>query len=369
MFLFSDVSCLVAFEHFNFPWSLSAEYMHLCLSGMTKRVSNFFFNSKYSGKDFYIPPRRRVALNKTILAIKPTSCIARKPRSINQRLNFKASEYRSMLLYYLPVVLPGYVPNVYLKHIRLLSAAVYTLLKEHILFEEVDNSEEMLNSFVKEHQDLFGKENMVMVVHMLKHLAESVRKLGPLWCHSAFPFERNNGCLLKWVNGTSDVIHQISSKYALSKAIHKPNLIDMKSKVLLGKSLTIEETSTHVFSISSLEVLNFSNISLIVHKRIRLKNILYTSLLYTRPKRSIDYFIGLDSGQFGTAKYYFEANGQIYVMMNQFKKIDNIYHILKVKPTNRCIVAPIDEITRKYVFMNIGLNSYIVSPPNPYEKE
>lgn len=369
MFLVSDVSCLVGIEHFNVVWSFSVEYMHLVLLGATKRYSNYLFNSKYSTKTCYVAPRRRVALNKIILAIKPTSAIARKPRSINQRSYFKASEYRSFLLYYLPIVLPGFVPNEYVKHIRLLSAAVYTLLKENISFEEIKNVEEMLKSFVKEHQNLFGKENMVMVIHMLEHAAESVRQLGPMWAHSAFPFERNNGRLLKWVNGTSDVIHQISTKYALSQTVHEEKKADLKSKVLLGKGLNIEETATHVLSISSLEILNFSNINLFVHKRIRLKNVVYTSVMYTRPKRSIDYFIGLDSGHFGTAKYYFEANGQIFVMMNQFKMIDNIYHILKVKPTGRLIVAPVDEICKKYLFINIGLNSYIVCPPNSFEKE
>lgn len=369
MFLILDISCLVGIEHFNVVWSFSVEYLHLCLQGAAKRFTNYLFNSKYSAKTYYIAPRRRVALNKTILAIKPTSAIARKPRSITQRSYFKASEYRSLLLYYYPVVLPGYVPNVYVKHIRALSAAVYILLKENITLEEIDYAEKLLESFVKDHQQLFGKSNMVMVIHLLKHMAECVRQLGPAWAHSAFPFERNNGRLLKMVNGTSDVIHQICSKYVLSQAIREQKEGDLESKVLLGKSFNIEETATRVLSISSFEVLNFSNMSLFVHKRIRLKNVVYTSVMYTRPKTSIDYFIGLDSGHFGTAKYYFEANGQIYVMMNQFKMVDNIYHILKVEPTKRLIVAHIDEICKKYVFMNIGLNSYIVCQPNSYEKE
>lgn len=359
---------MVGLEHFNIVWSFSAEYMHLCLLGVSKRIGNFLFNPKHSGKGCYIIPTRRDALNKIILAIKPTSEIVRKPRSINQRSSFKASEYRSLIIYYLPVVLQGFVPSVYLKHIRQFSAALYTLLKEKIAVEEVDEAEEFLLSFVKDHQELFGKDNMVMVIHLLKHLAQSVRKLGPLWAHSAFAFERNNGRLLKWVNGTSDVVHQISAKYILSKAIaqQRPKI---ECRVLLGRKSVVQETASHVFSISSLEILDFSGKSLFVHKRIRLKNVVYTSTMYTRPKRSIDYFIGLDSGQLGTAKYYFEANGCIYVMMTQFAVIDNIYHILKVRPTNRLIVAPVNEIIKKYLFMKIGLNSYVVCPPNSYEKE
>lgn len=106
-----------------------------------------------------------------------------------------------------------------MQHFRQLSASVYTLLKAKIYTKEVDEAEIMLHKFVKQHQHLFGKENMVMVIHLLKHLSNSVRNLGPMWCHSAFPFERNNGCLLNLVNGTTDVIHQASSKFTLLKSL------------------------------------------------------------------------------------------------------------------------------------------------------
>lgn len=263
----------------------------------------YFFNSKFSGKLFYIGPKKRDALNKKILRIKPTSNVVRKPRSLYHRSVFKASEYRSMLLYYLPVCLPGCVADVYVKHIRLLSAALHILLKDNISSEEVNKAEEMLHLFVNQHQELFGIEQMVMNVHLLKHLAESVRQLGPLWCHSAFPFERNNGCLLNLINGTSDVLHQMSSKYVLSNSLSKQEQkIHVQPKTLLGKSKPFTETESHVLNISSLKIVNFSNTALSVHQRIMFNKTTYTSLLYTRPKRSIDYFIGLQNGTLGIAQ-------------------------------------------------------------------
>lgn len=343
--------------------------MHCCLLGATKRLCNLFLLSRHSRTDHYIPKRKQIALNNRILKIKPNSSVVRKPRSFNQQANFKASEYRSMLLYYLPICLPGSVPHKYVQHVRLLSAAIYKLLQTNISFEDLVSAEDWLSSFVLQHQNLFGKESMVMVVHMLKHLADSVRHLGPLWSHSAFPFERNNGCLLKLVNGTSDVLHQISSKYALSKSLSTARDSDAEVKILLGKATDFVEHLPLVFDFESLEILNFSEVELEVFKRIRHQNVIYTSLLYTRPKKSIDYFIELVNGTFGAAKFYFVYKQTVYVMLQQYQIIEKIYHISKIKKINRVIMAPIVQIEKKLIFMTVGVNNYVTCPPNPYEIE
>lgn len=318
---------------------------------------------------YYITKSKRDILNRRLLKIKPSACVVRKPRSLHEKSTFKASEYRSMLLYYLPICLPGLVQHEYVKHFRILSAAVYILLKADITTEELDEAEKMLNSFVIRHQQLFGKKNMVMNVHLLKHLVQSVRKLGPLWSHSAFPFERNNGCLLKLVNGTTDVLHQISTKYALTKTLSKIPYTDDKTKIFLGVNVQLVVEESRVFNFESLEILDLSNVELLVFKRIRFRNCMYTSLLYTRPKRSIDYFIGLVNGTIGAAKYYFDWNGKAFVMLSEYRVIEKIYHISKVKEIGRVVMANILEIEKKFIFMTVGLNDFVVCPPNPYEIE
>lgn len=344
--------------------------MHCCLQGVNKRLLSLFLNSNNSGKDYYIGPAKRKTLDKKLLRITPTSSIVRKPRPLTQLSSFKASEHRSMLLYYLPICLPGSLNHIYVKHVRLFSAGVYILLKKTITSEEVDKAEEMLHLFVRRHQELFGKQSMVMVIHLVKHLAESVRQLGPLWCHSAFPFERNNGCLLKLANGTSDVLHQISSKYCLAQSINNRNgTTECDVTTLLGKAVNIEEPASKVFDYLSLEIIEFPNVSLSVHARIKFERIKYTSRIYTRPKRSIDYFIGLKNGVLGTAKYYFSYKDRICVMLAEYEIIDTMDHIHKVISTNRLIIAPVSEIEKKYLFMNVGINHYIACRPNPYENE
>ena len=45
---------------------------------------------------------------------------------------------------------------------------------------------------------------------MLLHLPDSVRNLGPLWAHSAFPFEGMNGWLGELYHGTRDPQKQVA---------------------------------------------------------------------------------------------------------------------------------------------------------------
>lgn len=333
--------------------------MHCLLLGVEKRLINFFCDPSYSKCKFYITKKNRELLNKRI---RPNREVVRKPRSLEIRSKFKASEFRSILLYYFPVCLAGLVPNVYVEHVRLLSAATYILLKSTITRQEIDEAEKMLHRFVAQHEQLFGKENMVMNIHLLKHLAHCLRSLGPMWCHSAFPFERNNGVLLKKVNGTTDVLLQVSSKYCLSKAIMNcPAKSIVRDRILLGRSVKFIEKSLRVFNIERLKEVDLSNKQLYVHKRINLKNVIFTSTSYTLPKKSVDYFIGLQNDMIGKVKFYFESNSKIYVVLEEFEIVDYIDHILKVEPTRRNILTPANEIEQKYLYMKVGFHQYICS--------
>lgn len=115
--------------------------------------------------------------------------------------------------------------------------------------------------------------------------------------------------------------------------------------------------------------IDLSNRELYVQKRINLKHIIYTSTLYTLPKKSVDYFVELNSDMIGKVKFYLEYRKKTYAIIEEFEVIDYIYHILEVQPTHRNILVTVDDIKQKYMYLKVGLHQYIVSPPNPYEKE
>ena len=50
---------------------------------------------------------------------------------------------------------------------------------------------------------------MTINIHNLLHLPDTVKRLGPLWAHSCFPFENANGELLKLFHGSQAVEKQV----------------------------------------------------------------------------------------------------------------------------------------------------------------
>ena len=87
------------------------------------------------------------------------------------------------------------------------------LLGDNLSESVIRKAELALYKFVCEFKDLYGEESITFNVHLLTHLAESVRNWGPLWDTAAFNFENENGKLLKLYNGAQHVHKQMVKKF------------------------------------------------------------------------------------------------------------------------------------------------------------
>lgn len=191
------ISCMVGASHFDLAKSFSIDYLHFALLGIVKKLMDLWLSSENHTKPFYITKPKQVILNKRILNMKSTSEITRHPRSIFERKEYKANEYRTLLLYYLRYCLVDLLPMRYINNVQLLSSSVYMLLRSRITPENLLLAETRLYQFADEYEVLYGQENVTMNLHLCRHVAESVRNLGPLWAQSAFGFETNNGVLVR----------------------------------------------------------------------------------------------------------------------------------------------------------------------------
>ena len=154
------------------------------------------------------------------------------------------AEYRSFLLYWGPVVLKGILTDDRYFHFLLLSSAITLFLGLSIPEDDVQLGEEMITTYLTMYPGLYGKSLvleakvtiesgggekrerkkiidfekrkkkgqrwMAKTTHTLIHLGEHVRKFGPLWTASCFPFESFYHYTVKRIHGTRYALHQVS---------------------------------------------------------------------------------------------------------------------------------------------------------------
>ena len=95
--------------------------------------------------------------------------------------------------------------------------SIFNLMQQSISEEQLEYCERSLKRFCCQFENLYGKRYMTANVHLLLHLTQCVRELGPLWAYSCFHFESQNGILKSLVYGTQHVEKQIIISFSYYK--------------------------------------------------------------------------------------------------------------------------------------------------------
>jgi len=187
------------------------DYMHMVCLGVVRRMArswktgNRHLPCRLSSSDI----KEVSARQKHCTEYLPAE-FRRKCRSLDFSDRWKATECRQFLLYVGPVVLKGILSEEMYEHYMLLSIAISCLCSQLRCTYYADYCSSLLNKFVKNYADIYGKEQMVYNVHGLLHLCDSVKKFGPLDQFSAFPFESYLGRLKKLVRRQGRTVVQLS---------------------------------------------------------------------------------------------------------------------------------------------------------------
>lgn len=396
-------SHLINMPFFDIVWGFAPDYMHAVLLGVARQHAALLLES--ADEPYYIgnPSTLRV-LNDRLQKIKPPHPITRLPRSISDFKTWKASEWRNWLLFYSLPCLEGLIDVKYTKHLCLLVSAIYLLLQEEVSFEEVNKADEMLLEFVIRFQALFGEASMTSNVHLLTHLAKSVKLLGPLWAHSAFVFESANGSLLKLVHGTKDVPKQIVGKFLLHKSIPYFSAKHRVSDRVLGFCSQITDNSKvqsykkwdnttvldggRVRHLTQAECQAFdaagkqpSN-EIFSHKRMIHQGIVFTSHDYSRAKRRNDWCVRLDDGSRGQLHQIlsYDVDGEtelglllipFYTLPAAFPQGLSVPHIACVRQGDRTKMQLISvhRLYRKCLVIECAEKVFVCDLPNSYERD
>jgi len=170
-----------------------------------------------------LPSRKTQQITSSLLKLKKyiTCDFSRKPREVEAIHRWKATEMRQFLLYTGPLVLKDVLSHECYVHFHSLSIAMTILLspdkKDYVQF-----SKDLLDYFVENYQQLYGKHYLSNNIHNIIHLVDDYNNFGPLDNCSAFYFENYMKNLKSMVRKHEKPLQQVIKRY--------DEMCDFKSK-------------------------------------------------------------------------------------------------------------------------------------------
>lgn len=187
--------------------SFPLDYMHLVCLGIVRKLIALWFKGPLQCR---VSSSTLSAISDHLKLCRPSlpRSFSRKPRSLTEYSQWKATEFRQFLLYTGPVVLFQRLPRQQYKNFLVLSSAMRILLSP-MCREFYGYAQKLLRCFVTNFEKIYGTKFLVNNTHSLLHLADDAKKYGPLDSVSCFPFENYLGQLKKMVRRPQNPVQQI----------------------------------------------------------------------------------------------------------------------------------------------------------------
>jgi hypothetical protein len=194
------------------------DYMHLVCLGVVRRLLLCWIKGALSIR-LSATSVQKVSDQLVRLSSFVPKEFVRKPRSLNEVMRWKATEFRTFLLYTGPIVLRGVLRGDLYDNFMYLSVALTILLSPKLCSEYCDYAKQLLTVCVSNMQVLYGEGMMVYNVHALIHLADDAQKFGALDNISSFPFENALKSLKKLVRKPAFPLQQICRR--IEEQLHR----------------------------------------------------------------------------------------------------------------------------------------------------
>lgn len=91
--------------------------------------------------------------------------------------------------------------------------SIFILLKRNIKLMDIEDAEYMLKLFIKQISELYSDRQLTYNVHQLLHLGICVKRWGPFWANSSFPFESYNGIIAYLSHASKNIGQEIINNY------------------------------------------------------------------------------------------------------------------------------------------------------------
>lgn len=210
------------------------DYLHTVLLGVVKKMLFTFYGgvtrTNKLGKLPWYDKQKIADRLKQISATQPSE-FQRKCRPWSKLADFKGTEFRTMILYLVPVVTYDILPSDQYQNMLLLHVAVLILVDPKLCNSAEDVAQQLLESFVVSFGEIYGEDNIVYNVHSLVHIVDDVKMYGSLDNYSAFPFESHMFRIKRMVLKHSQELQQVCNRVEESYLLHKPTAIRQEATI------------------------------------------------------------------------------------------------------------------------------------------
>ena len=212
------------------------DYMHLILLGIVKKLIGLFLKKL----PYKLSTTQKNSVETKIkIAAKYCPCdFNRKPRSFSEFDRFKATEFRTLILYTGIFIFKEVLSKEVYEHFLMLMFITRILCDEaHVSDQNILNYvQKLCLSFVRKLKKIFSTVNISYNLHSLIHIVEDVKIFGTLDTFSSFPYESSLGNIKRKIRSSNDPLAQISRRISEGYTLCCINPIDSTAspQLLLG---------------------------------------------------------------------------------------------------------------------------------------
>lgn len=185
------------------------DYMHNICLGVMKKLLKYWVGGNLNVR---LPSAATNAISNKLKIFKnfAPSEINRKPRPLSELSHFKATEFRTFLLYTGIVALKDNIDlGLYNNFLLFHTAIILLITNDNSSSTNSDVAAKLLIKFIKHGEQLYGKHFVIYNVHILSHLPKDSLRYGGLDEFSAFPFENYLGQLKTMLKSSTKPLQQI----------------------------------------------------------------------------------------------------------------------------------------------------------------
>lgn len=297
----------------DFLRGTALDAMHL-VTGVVKKLLKLHFSAKCSFYQFSVRAVLGVA-DLELLNIKPPQFIHRKPWSLEHYNRWKASQLKAWLFYYSLAIYKNILRPDYFDHYLKFVVAISYLSADTVSHEMINTAEGLLKEFVRDFEVLYDLKFCSINIHLLLHLADCVRQLGPLQIYSCYPMENMNGLMLNTIHGKTNVDSQVCRSFwqfmTLTRKLEntpdgpvKDFCIKRRRSLRIREriadscyvvGLCKDEEANHPLILRGLEAANIARGRISLYFRLLKNSQVYVAEKYTRCVNSISSYVAFES--------------------------------------------------------------------------